>query len=228
MADSQEAKDSFVHNTVRDRVEAVDRVAREQLIRDAEQNWIKQGPAASGLIEMGAGEAGEPTAIYPYPVPRAADPAECCPNPCVECEGPGHPVTEPPLVERDVTWAEIREAMMQPCMTVTAPRRDILQEAQEIIHGQRRQDYGGPSQSFARIAALWNAYFEGDPAVRTEPCPHHCDCTWTVAPDDVAMLMLLLKVARFQGGGGQRDSLVDICGYAGCVELMHQENGEEL
>lgn len=224
MADSQEAKDSFVHNTMRDR--ELSPADRARLIKDAECNWMAGGPVASGLIEvdeqsptgltyLGAGEAGEPTAVY--------EPNECCPNPCVECEGPGHLVTQPGDA---VFMAQLREAMMQPCMT--APRRDILQEAQEIIHGQRRQDYGGPSQSFARIAALWNAYFEGDPAVRTEPCPHHCDCTWTVNPDDVAMLLLLLKVARFQGGGGQRDSLVDICGYAGCIELMREENGDTL
>lgn len=82
--------------------------------------------------------------------------------------------------------------------------RSVLAEAEEIINGQRREDYGGPAESFGRIARMWSGYLGSE-----------------VTPEDVAMLMVLLKVSRAKQGF-QRDSLVDIAGYAGCVELLQE------
>jgi hypothetical protein len=81
----------------------------------------------------------------------------------------------------------------------------ILQEADKIINGQRRVDYGGPLESFTKIAQLWS------PVLGVE-----------VTPDQVALCMIGLKIARAMNGM-QRDSLVDIAGYAGCIELMQKE-----
>lgn len=88
---------------------------------------------------------------------------------------------------------------------VSTKKESILQEADKIIHGQRREDYGGPLESFTRIAALWS------PILGVE-----------VSPDQVALCMIGLKIARAMNGM-QRDSLVDIAGYAGCIELMQDE-----
>jgi hypothetical protein len=84
----------------------------------------------------------------------------------------------------------------------------VLQEAETIINGDRRTDYGTATASFERIASMWSGYLGID-----------------LSPHDVAMLMVLLKVARSkQGidttGAPQRDSLVDIAGYAGCSEKV--------
>jgi hypothetical protein len=83
--------------------------------------------------------------------------------------------------------------------------RSILQEAEELIHGQRRHDYGGCLASFQRIATMWSAYLGVE-----------------VSPEDVAQCMVLLKVCRAKQGQ-HRDSLVDIAGYAGCVDIMQGE-----
>jgi hypothetical protein len=75
----------------------------------------------------------------------------------------------------------------------------VCLEADAIINGQRRVDYGSPKESLTRIAALWS------PVLGIE-----------VTPAQVGVCMIQLKVARAVNGW-QRDSLVDICGYAGVV-----------
>jgi hypothetical protein len=87
----------------------------------------------------------------------------------------------------------------------------VLQEAERIINGQRRTDYGGAKASFERIAGLFSAYLGIG-----------------IDAHDVAMLMVLLKVARskqgiMNNGEPQRDSLVDIAGYAGCSEKISRD-----
>ena len=78
-------------------------------------------------------------------------------------------------------------------------RARILREAEENVCGQREQDYGSPEDNFAIIAKLWTDY------------------TGTlITSQDVAMMMVLLKVARIKNGGGSGDSFVDIAGYAAC------------
>ncbi len=78
----------------------------------------------------------------------------------------------------------------------------VLQEAERIINGSRREDYGDVRLSFERIAALWS------PVIGT-----------TVSAEQVALCMIQLKVARALNGW-QRDSIVDIAGYAGCLALL--------
>lgn len=74
----------------------------------------------------------------------------------------------------------------------------ILAEASELIHGDRAKDYGDAKESFAHIAALWSAYTKT-----------------TISPQDVAMMMSLLKMSRAKHSGfTHRDSFVDMAGYA--------------
>jgi len=84
--------------------------------------------------------------------------------------------------------------------------KSVLREADEIINGERQQDYGTPLQSFTTIAGLWSPILGVD-----------------VTPEQVALCMIGVKIARYNNGGGQRDSLIDIAGYAGCIELMKRE-----
>lgn len=73
----------------------------------------------------------------------------------------------------------------------------ILAEASELIHGDRAKDYGDAKESFAHIAALWSAYLKA-----------------TISPQDVAMMMSLLKMSRAKHSGfTHRDSFVDMAGY---------------
>lgn len=82
----------------------------------------------------------------------------------------------------------------------------VLKEAHAIINGERQKDYGSPLTSFTTIAALWSVVLDIE-----------------VTAEQVALCMIQLKVARAKNGGMQRDSLVDIAGYAGCIELMEKE-----
>lgn len=82
----------------------------------------------------------------------------------------------------------------------TAPRVEALQEASQLIAGDRDAQYGGPSENFDRIAKIWSVIF-GIP----------------VTTEDVAMAMVAVKVARYASKSGfQPDTWVDIAGYAGC------------
>ena len=78
-------------------------------------------------------------------------------------------------------------------------RADILQKAEQCVCGQREQDYGSPENNFEIIAGFWTVY-KGIP----------------FTPNDVAMMMALLKVARIKSGGGTADYFVDLAGYAAC------------
>ena len=81
----------------------------------------------------------------------------------------------------------------------------VLIEAERLINGQRRQDYGGALESFTRIADLWTPVLG-----------------MTVTPEQVALCMVQLKVARWVNGQ-QHDSLVDAAGYIGLIEIMGNE-----
>ena len=78
----------------------------------------------------------------------------------------------------------------------------ITDEAQAIVNGERRQDYGDMADSFERIAGLWSAYLG-----------KHVDSL------DVAKMMILLKVSRAKHNN-HRDSYIDIVGYVECADQL--------
>jgi len=77
-------------------------------------------------------------------------------------------------------------------------RSDVLVLANELINGQRAQDYGTPQVNFGRIATLWQPIFE-------VPGP--------VTPVQVALALNQLKVARLIHSPDHEDSWVDAAGY---------------
>ena len=83
--------------------------------------------------------------------------------------------------------------------------KTIFDEAQEIVEGQRRDDYGDARTCFNRIAKMWAGYLGVE-----------------VNAQDVAHLMIMLKIAR-NHDTFKRDSLVDVCGYAYCADLIHDQ-----
>ena len=87
-------------------------------------------------------------------------------------------------------------------------RREILQAAERCVCGDRDASYGGPEDSFALIASLW------EPIIRSRCVPPGAD----VAVDavTVALLMAELKIARAVTNTGHMDSWVDLAGYAAC------------
>lgn len=78
-------------------------------------------------------------------------------------------------------------------------KRELLEEAANIVEGQRKEDYGETYKSFERISNLWSAYLS---------CP--------VSPSDVAAMMIMLKISRAKQTPTHKDSWVDMAGYAAC------------
>lgn len=76
-------------------------------------------------------------------------------------------------------------------------RNDILDSAKTIINGERQGTYGNAEDSFSVIANLWTSYLGQ-----------------AIYPQDVANMMILMKVARNSSGVYKDDNWIDICGYA--------------
>lgn len=79
-------------------------------------------------------------------------------------------------------------------------RVECLEEASKLVRFTRANTYGDANESFSRIAALWSAI-----GIRRND--------EQLAGSDVALMMVLLKVAR-QANTPKPDNWVDIAGYA--------------
>lgn len=87
-------------------------------------------------------------------------------------------------------------------------REICLNEADRITAGDRDKQYGGPEENFSRIAKIWSVILGIE-----------------VNEEDVAMMMVGLKVARYAAKSGfQPDTWIDVAGYAACG----YEVGEKL
>lgn len=78
--------------------------------------------------------------------------------------------------------------------------QSILNEANQIINGERQDTYGAPENSFTTIAGFWNVYLDN-----REPGP--------LTAIDTAHMMTLFKMARCLGQKPHRDNYVDAAGY---------------
>lgn len=114
--------------------------------------------------------------------------------------------------------AEVRNMVDAPTDTPTTPvaptdtpttRAAILDAAKKIVTGDREKQYGKPEDNFAVIARFWEVYL-------SERCVDG-GAEVTLNPDDVAMLMALMKVARIMTGTFKGDSYIDGIGYLACA-----------
>ena len=86
-------------------------------------------------------------------------------------------------------------------------RKEALETAAALVHGDRQNDYGTPQENFARIAALWEPIFGR-----------------AVTPGEVALALTQLKIARLIHTPTHADSWVDAAGYIAIgAELETQE-----
>lgn len=95
-------------------------------------------------------------------------------------------------------------------------RQKVLEEALKCVNGEREKQYGNPEDNFSRIADFWGLYlttlFE-DTGVVVE-----------LDPKDVAIMMILFKIARSLGDQDKLDNYVDMIGYAACgAEIFENE-----
>lgn len=89
-------------------------------------------------------------------------------------------------------------------------RSECLDTAKEIVCKDREGTYGKPENNFKLIADLWSVY-KGE----------------TFTAEDVATMMILLKIARISAGKYKSDNYIDIAGYAACAcELRFADVGK--
>lgn len=89
-----------------------------------------------------------------------------------------------------------------PLFEVTRAAKSVLEEAHDLVNGDRQQSYGDAYESFDRIAKMWSAYLN----TKLKGAER-------VTPKDVADMMILMKVSR-SVTSSKRDNWVDKAGYA--------------
>lgn len=84
------------------------------------------------------------------------------------------------------------------------PNMTVMDEAKSLIYGDREKDYGKTSDNFRDIAKGWEVITKT-----------------TITPEQVGLMMAWLKICRANKDNcKKRDSLVDLAGYAGCIEKI--------
>jgi hypothetical protein len=73
----------------------------------------------------------------------------------------------------------------------------ILQTAEKLVSTDRSKTHGDKKVNHQNIAKLWSASLD-----------------FNISPKDVAILMVLLKLARTKAGQHNIDDYVDACGYS--------------
>ena len=97
-------------------------------------------------------------------------------------------------------------------------RKELLEKAIEITEGARQQHYGTPEDNFSRIAEYWQTYLRQTQLV---------DGQIILCPHDVAVMMILMKVARLAADHLHDDSWLDIAGYASCGSECAMKDSDE-
>lgn len=94
------------------------------------------------------------------------------------------------------------------CEAGVVSRADILDEAKHIVTHDRNEQYGKPEDSFAAIAAIWDAQLKAFGFGRVEP----------LTAGEAAQLMCGLKLARAATAVNPKaDTFIDLAGYAACA-----------
>lgn len=90
-------------------------------------------------------------------------------------------------------------------------RKMCLDKANDIVTGDRENDYGSPEDNFRAIAMMWTAYLNNVKRKALEP-------------HDVAAMMAMLKIARISSGNSKADNWIDLAGYAACGAELESNN----
>lgn len=103
----------------------------------------------------------------------------------------------------------LSKELMKEVVATSKETTSILQEAHQVIYGDREQTYGDPGKNLRTIACYWNIHLNAAKSVNAG-----------LTENDVAGMMILLKQARLANSPTHRDSLVDIAGYAGLQDRI--------
>lgn len=106
-------------------------------------------------------------------------------------------------------------------------RRELLEEAAELVDGDRNVEYGDPNDDFRRTATYWSTHIGGvfRKALSHDGLQHDdlvqvSDILFLVdnllQPHDVAIMMMQLKHSRLAWSPYNHDHWADAAGYAAC------------
>lgn len=80
---------------------------------------------------------------------------------------------------------------------------DSKQKAEELVNGIRQSDYGHPKVNMKRIASIWSGILDME-----------------VTPEQVALCMAGLKLARLVHSPSHEDTQVDLMGYIAVLQRL--------
>ena len=88
--------------------------------------------------------------------------------------------------------------------------KENLKTALKLLEGKREHEYGNKKENHENIANLWSAYLDHN-----------------VSAHDVAILMLLLKIARAKFGNPSDDTYIDMVGYSAIAGELSNEDSKK-
>jgi len=89
--------------------------------------------------------------------------------------------------------------------------KELLTRAHALVGGDREKDYGDKVENHTNIAKLWSSYLDAE-----------------IKAHDVAIMMVLLKIARTKVGIVSEDTYVDMSAYGAISgEIKFKEPKEE-
>ena len=88
-------------------------------------------------------------------------------------------------------------------------RTEILEAAKQAVTVDRAATHGDAERNFGLTATYWSAHLDAE-----------------VTPEDVAVMMTLLKLARIRSNPAHVDSWTDGCGYLACGGEIATEAAE--
>jgi len=122
------------------------------------------------------------------------------------------------ISEREYNWLNSCEKILRESQAAAFAvqeelrKKPMLQRANELIGSDRQRDYGNKLQNFSQIAMLW----QGTLAPKLQAAEK-------ITPEEVALCMMQVKIARLSKSPDHADSILDIAGYAGCYDAVQLE-----
>jgi hypothetical protein len=107
-----------------------------------------------------------------------------------------------------------RMSIAEPLATPASdPYENLLQDANDLIHGPRPADYSHPLQDFSVTADFWTTWGQSRGLLKPDQA---------YSPEDVAMMMNLMKISR-ESRKHLRENILDGPGYVGCLARVIAE-----